>query len=141
MRHLLAAWRVLPWVAAVLATAVAFGLYGCVVVAGGSMAPAIRPGDVLVYRRAPVRVAPGDVAVLHAPGWSRPVVHRIASVDASGAVTTRGDANARVDVAPMPPEAVRGRGELVVPLSAAMARLARLPARARLLLQSNSAKR
>lgn len=96
------------------------------VLRGGSMAPAIRPGDRL--RVAPLHAgelpALGEVVVTARGGTL--VAHRVAAVSA-GAVITRGDA-ARAPDLPVAPDEVLGRVVAVrrAPLSR---RLARLPRR------------
>jgi signal peptidase I len=97
-------WRWLRPLRPVAAVAVVAGLaafvlgrFGAVYIAGRSMEPALRPGDLVVYRRAPASVATGDIVVLRRPGWKRRVVHRVAEVMPDGSFTTRGDANALPD--------------------------------------------
>jgi signal peptidase I len=85
-----------------------------VVVTSGSMAPAIRTGDlVIISAVAPEEVAPGHVVVFDDPGRGL-VTHRVVDVEA-GALRTQGDANRQVDSRPVDRSEVRGRGRLLVP--------------------------
>jgi signal peptidase I len=127
--------RTLPAVLTFVLAVVGASLFGCVVIAGGSMAPTLAPGDVLVFRRPPVDVATHDVVLLRRPDWQRGVVHRIVSVTATGGLVTKGDANPVADLDPVPYEAVRGRGVVILPLGRLAQRLAGLTGSARLLLQ------
>jgi signal peptidase I len=104
----LLAWSVLP---ALLG-------WSSYVVQSGSMMPSIRPGDVLVS--APVDDASplrrGQVVVVDDPAHPGQLLsHRVARVRDDGFVITRGDANAQADSTPVAPDAVRGRGRLMVP--------------------------
>lgn len=84
-------------------------------VSGGSMAPDLRSGDVvLVARPQPADLAAGNVIVFR--DGPRSVVHRIVAVEADGDLVTRGDANRDNDVAAVRPEQVTGVGRMVVPL-------------------------
>lgn len=91
--------------------------YTSTVVASGSMAPAIRTGDVVVTRAPTADHKIGAPAVvLHRPvGTDRLVLHRVVGLDESGRYLTRGDANRTLDV-PVPAHQVVGVGALVVPL-------------------------
>jgi signal peptidase I len=104
----LLAWSVLP---------VLLG-WSSYVVQSGSMMPSIRPGDVLVSgpvgEGAPLRR--GQIVVVDDPAVpGRLLSHRVARIRDDGFVITWGDANAQPDSTPVPPEAVRGRGRLLVP--------------------------
>jgi signal peptidase I len=104
----LLAWSVLP---AVLG-------WSAYVVQSDSMGPTVRAGDVLVS--APVDdAAPlerGQIVVVEDPAQPGSLLsHRVARVRDDGFLITRGDANAQADSTPVPPEAVRGRGRLLVP--------------------------
>ncbi len=69
--------------------------YQIVAIVGGSMAPAIRPGDAIVITRPPSRLAAGMIVTMQV---GRSVVtHRIAEVKADGSFITKGDSNATVD--------------------------------------------
>ncbi|GLY02075.1 MULTISPECIES: signal peptidase I [Actinoplanes] len=85
------------------------------IVTGGSMRPAVQPGDVIISS-SPTRFQPGDVIRFRVPGRiGRPVLHRIVGVTPDGALLTKGDANAVVDGIPVPVGAVTGTGRWRVP--------------------------
>ena len=84
------------------------------VIVTGSMAPAIRPGDVVLIDPSSTDRAIG--AVLAFSMESGPtVVHRVANSPQAGIYVTKGDANAEVDSTPVPETAVIGQGRLLVP--------------------------
>jgi len=86
---------------------------GAVRITGDSMRPALRVGDVAVYRRGqPVGV--GDV-VVYRDGGSSLVVHRISALEKSGDVRTRGDANTIMDRDPLDAANIEGRVLFVLP--------------------------
>lgn len=86
---------------------------GAVRISGDSMRPALRVGDIAVYRRGqPVGV--GDVVVFGTAGSSL-VVHRISSVDRDGHVRTCGDANTIADRDVLDPDSIEGRVLFVLP--------------------------
>ena len=87
--------------------------HGVLYVEGGSMEPALSPGDVIVYRRPGVVWQRGDLVVFEHSGTL--VVHRVAGKLRDGALRTRGDANESLDVAPVAPDDVRGKVLVVVP--------------------------
>ncbi|WP_026315995.1 signal peptidase I [Actinokineospora enzanensis] len=87
------------------------------VVLSGSMAPAIRPGDVVIVgsllTEHPV---PGAVIAFPDPAEpDRTLLHRVARVDELGNLITKGDANPVADSTPVDPETVHGQGRLRVP--------------------------
>lgn len=91
------------------------------VVTSGSMEPHISVGDVVLAQ--PVtpddEVEPGRVFVFQDPGdtkGGRLLVHRVVDSAPGGRWTTAGDANADLDVAPVPRSAFRGRAVVLVPL-------------------------
>ncbi|MBT0770964.1 signal peptidase I [Kineosporia sp. J2-2] len=90
-----------------------------VTVVSGSMAPAVRAGDVLLV--APLGARParvGEVVTYRRPGTGALVTHRITTVDDEGrAYRTRGDANLVDDAGPVPAGAVLGRARVRVPLA------------------------
>lgn len=88
------------------------------------MAPALVPGDVVVYRRHGLLFERGDLVLFEHAGSL--VVHRVAGVRRDGSLRTRGDANERLDSAPVKRDDVRGRVVLVVPSGLVAARLAAL---------------
>ncbi len=102
--------------AAALALALVATRWGALYVAGRSMEPALRPGDLVVFSRGRGGLASDDIVVVRLPGWARPVVHRIVAVRVDGSVVTKGDANERVDLSPLPRSAVSGTVVVVVPL-------------------------
>ena len=87
--------------------------HGVVFVEGGSMRPALHPGDVLLYRRIGATPAAGDLVVFDHAGAL--VVHRVAGVLRGGGLRTRGDANRAPDAEPVKADDVRGEVVLVVP--------------------------
>lgn len=86
------------------------------VVESGSMMPRIDVGDVVLA--APVADAQllvGRVAVFDDPSMpDRTKTHRVVSIDDTGAITTKGDANPSVDSATVTLDDVRGMGRLLV---------------------------
>ncbi len=83
-------------------------------VAGGSMRPALSPGDlVIVDVRA--RVVRNQIALLRSPRHGL-VLHRVIAMGPGGAVRTRGDANAVADFDSLPSTAVVGPVVLVAPV-------------------------
>lgn len=88
------------------------------------MAPALMPGDVIVYRRHAPQFERGDLVMFEHNGGL--VVHRVAGIQRDGSLRTRGDANERVDAAPVQRDSVRGCVVLVLPTGRAAARLAGL---------------
>ena len=87
------------------------------VVAGNSMRPALRPGDVLIYQHpTPERLTTGQLVITR--DRSQPdglLAHRLAGVASNGDLRTKGDANEARDSTPVPPDAVLGVVRLVVP--------------------------
>lgn len=80
-------------------------------VAGGSMSPAMEPGDIAIValgERASVR----DIVLYNHGGGL--VLHRVVGV-ARGGLVTRGDANPVNDLEPVPDRRVLGRVVAVVP--------------------------
>jgi len=65
--------------------------YRFVSVEGGSMAPAIARGDLILVAPAPAKVEPGMILVLRVGGAL--VTHRVVAVNPDGTFVTRGDAN------------------------------------------------
>lgn len=85
-----------------------------VTIVSGSMAPAIRDGDVVVVGRAERELEPGDVIVFRDQG-DELVTHRIAEVLDDGRYRTRGDANQYRDSVPVAHDEIVGVGRLLVP--------------------------
>jgi signal peptidase len=104
----------IPVLLLIAAVAVA-GICGlrAVRVVGDSMRPAMRVGDVAIYRCGQP-VGTGDVVVYRCGRDSR-VIHRVSSVDGEGRVRTRGDANTVSDRDPLEAGAVEGKVLFVLP--------------------------
>ncbi|MDH4139756.1 MAG: signal peptidase I [Coriobacteriia bacterium] len=85
------------------------------VVAGDSMVPSIRRGDVCVVARFG-DVCEGDVILYREPGARRAVLHRVSAVHTDGSLTTRGDGNVVPDRERVARSEVVGRVVRVVPL-------------------------
>lgn len=104
----LAAWLLLPSVVADLRP---------VVIVGGSMAPALNPGDVILIAPVGEPLTAGQVVTFSDPANAdRLVTHRITAVEPDGSYRTRGDANAEPDSTPVPHADVEGVGRLAVPV-------------------------
>lgn len=69
--------------------------YHVVAVEGGSMAPTIVPGDLIVLARPPATVEPGMILTLQVDGAV--VTHRVVRVLPDGRFVTKGDANSVTD--------------------------------------------
>lgn len=83
-------------------------------VAGGSMRPALSPGDlVIVDIRAPA--VRDQIALLRSPRHGL-VLHRVIAREPDGSVRTRGDANAVADFDSLPSSAVVGPVVFVAPV-------------------------
>lgn len=87
------------------------GLTRCFVYTGSSMRPTFHGGQLLYVRPMAQDVAVGDVVVF-ADTEKGCVVHRVIAVTDEGLIT-RGDNNRLDDSAPIPPEHVIGRVEMV----------------------------
>ena len=88
-----------------------------VAVLSGSMGPSIDTGDIVIA--APPgndTLGPGTVIVFDNPAASGSITHRVVAVNPAGDYVTHGDANARVDSTPVPPEAISGVGRILVPV-------------------------
>jgi signal peptidase I len=94
----------------------AFGLRSSVVMSG-SMAPGIRPGDVIVSFPTPVDdLRPGMVLSFTDPSRpDRTLIHRFVAVNPDGSVRTKGDANAEPDDAPVTAELINGQSRIRIP--------------------------
>jgi signal peptidase I len=95
--------------------------YDLRVVSSGSMAPAVRTGDVVVFsddakgvHERGQRLATGSIVVID-DSDGRTVTHRIVEALPDGSYRTRGDANPVADSTPVAPEDVAGRVHIVVP--------------------------
>jgi signal peptidase I len=110
---------VLGAAAALAIAAVLLTRYGVVFIGGWSMSPALTPGDVAVYARAPVYAQERDVVLVAALG-RRPFVHRVVVRQVDGSLRTRGDACAVADPVPCRPEDLGGLVTCVVPTGRAL---------------------
>lgn len=83
-------------------------------VAGGSMRPALFPGDLVLVdvRSHPVS---GAIALIESPRHGT-VLHRVIETRADGSVRTQGDANATADSEALPANAVKGSVTAIVPV-------------------------
>ena len=136
LRHALP--HLLAYALLVCAFAAAAHSFTLVRVAGGSMAPALIPGDVVVVAKhqRPVR---GGI-VLMRPGETL-VLHRVTSIAPDGSVRTRGDANPIADFTATPVAAIRGVATLVVPIGGVLARWRQSETYATLPAQTHSTRR
>lgn len=100
-------WSVLPVLAGWTPT----------VILSGSMEPSLRPGDVVLFdSRGAAAVTPGRVILADDPERSGSLLsHRVQAVNADESLTTKGDANASSDIAPVPASSVHGQARLLVP--------------------------
>lgn len=88
------------------------------VVMTGSMRPSISPGDIVLTdtARSAAAVEPGDVLRFTDPAdRTRNLLHRVVHTNADGSYTTKGDANALPDSAPVWAADISGRARLRVP--------------------------
>ena len=101
----------------------AFGAWGAYVVRTGSMAPAIKAGDIVLSaplaHDAPLPI--GRVVTFVDPAKTSPsapdrvLVHRVLADRGDGTFTTGGDANRSDDSTPAPRSSFIGQGRLLVP--------------------------
>lgn len=110
--------------------------FSVVSVAGGSMAPALLPADIVLVMRTR-DVTRGDIALLASPTGSR-YLHRVVYVDTRGSVETRGDANEIDDFDATPRGRILGRVVRVVPAGTVLERWRRSRLYATLTAQQNS---
>lgn len=119
-------WRIAAWLSLVVVSVGTFALVraaGPVRVVGGSMRPALLPGDLcFIQRTGDLQV--GDV-VLVATGGDQ-MLHRLVRVDTNGQLHTKGDANPAEDLEPVSRQQVRGRVERVIPVGRLVDRWRRL---------------
>ena len=109
-----------------------------VTVAGGSMRPALAPGDVVVVDRT-ARARGGQIALVNTARHGR-FLHRVIEVGATGLVRTRGDANTIADFDSVPASAVTGPVVMVVPVGRLVERWRGNGAYATMTAQQNSAR-
>jgi signal peptidase I len=93
--------------------------YGVLWVSGGSMAPALVPGDVVVVAK-DAQLRQGDIALLK-PGAGF-VLHRVTRIERDGRVWARGDANPVADMNPTLRRDVHGRVVGVLPVGVLLQR-------------------
>lgn len=103
---------------ACVAYALASGRLTVVRVSGGSMSPALWPGDVCLVTRA-ASLAVSDVVLYVPPGHTGRVLHRVRSLEGSG-IVTQGDANPIRDREPVPRSVVLGKVSAVMPIGHAV---------------------
>jgi len=85
------------------------------VVTSGSMSPALRVGDVVVFAPATDRPpTKGMIVLFQRPGSQQQLAHRVVAVRPDGLVT-KGDANAVPDSGLVAPDSIRGQARLVLP--------------------------
>ena len=98
-----------------VATALLYGR-GPVVVSSGSMAPALDVGDLVVIEPFhDQRLHEGSVVVFDDEASGRSVIHRVVDVHDDGTFTTRGDANASADSAPLDRQRIEATGRFLLP--------------------------
>lgn len=107
-----------------------------VIVGGGSMSPTLVQGDVCVIVRG-LSVREGDVVLFRSPTHGA-VLHRAVSVDPSGSLVTKGDANPAADRLAVSQSDLVGRCMLVIPSGKALHGWMRMSRGATLLNQSHS---
>jgi signal peptidase len=95
--------------------------YRAVYVGGGSMAPALWKGDLVVLRRGGAGAQVGDVVLVAKQGWPSGVLHRVRAVNADETYVLQGDANATPDRDPVPAGSVLGLAACVVPTGRVLA--------------------
>lgn len=136
-----AAVRAIALVLAAAAAAWVLAGFGATYVGGGSMSPALRRGDLVVYRKGGGGVRTGTVVFVSKAGWPGGVLHRVQEVLLDGRLVLRGDANPVPDLEPTEPAAVRGVIVLVVPTGrvldvvAALARMVQSDATQRIVMR------
>lgn len=92
------------------------------VVVSGSMAPALRPGDIVMTAAPPPgRLAVGALVVVPDPDGDGTVVHRVAAVEGDR-YRTKGDANHAVDARSVPIDSVVAIGRMRIPMLGSPAR-------------------
>lgn len=85
------------------------------IVASGSMEPALRRGDTVVYVERRVDEVDAPEVIVFDDDNDVKTIHRVVSVNDDGSLTTRGDANARNDSSPVTADEIHGAGRVVVP--------------------------
>jgi signal peptidase len=124
-----AGWLMAIWTLALFSLGPMFAGWQPVVVSSGSMEPALEPGDVAIVDPAGRGPAVGRIVVVrHADAEGGLLIHRVSAVRADGALLTKGDANARADLAATRPGDVVGVVRFVVPSAGWLPLLLRHPA-------------
>lgn len=108
-------------------------------VGGGSMRPALVPGDLVVVARTG-RASAGRIALLDTARHGR-VLHRVVARSADGSVRTRGDANPVEDLDASPATSVIGPVVFVAPIGHVADRWRAALACVTIAAQQNSVKR
>jgi signal peptidase I len=110
-------------IVALAATAAVWAACGCraVYVGGGSMAPALTKGDLVVVRRGVSGVREGDIVLVAKEGWPAGVLHRVIALNTDDTLVLRGDANVTADRDPARPGSVLGVVACVVPTGRVLA--------------------
>ena len=85
------------------------------VVASGSMRPALRAGDVLVYRPVDIGTVGKGTVVVVVTGDGQQIVHRVVDVHPDGSLSTKGDAHGSVDTFRSTQHELKGSGVVLVP--------------------------
>lgn len=113
--------RVVVLALAATATAWAASGYRAVYVGGGSMAPALAQGDLVVVHRGGRGASEGDVVLVARPGWPSGVLHRVVAVGLDDTLVLQGDANPTADRDPVHASAVLGVVDVVLPTGRTLA--------------------
>lgn len=108
-------------------------------VAGGSMRPALRPGDLVVARRGELPTV-GDIVLVRSPERA-PYLHRVARIPGGGTLILRGDANPTPDSQAVAIRHVSGTVRAVVPFGTVLDAWRKCQEGATLSAQSNISKR
>lgn len=111
LTHCATTWFV--YVAIALLAYGALRHYTPVSVAGGSMKPALAPGDLVIVERGRAPQA-GEVVLIRASGHGQ-VLHRVRRILTRGVYLTRGDANTVADIAPVRAGDIVGTAMVVIP--------------------------
>ena len=93
---------------------IAWSVWLPVRVSGGSMRPALDPGDLVIVRR-DSRPRRGDIVLARAKGHGA-VLHRVVAIEGDGDITTRGDANRVNDAVTTRQQDVTGVVVRVIPV-------------------------
>ncbi len=108
-------------------------------VAGGSMEPALYPGDIVLVRRG-AAAREGRMVLVREPGRTA-VLHRVVRASGGGRWVLRGDANPIEDLNAVDDRFIAGAVDRVLPAGALLARWRSASAYAKLTAQQNSTRR